>query len=358
MTESKTEAMPRGGPTTVEPAFGFFEWYGPGPGGKVLSGWMLLPDQVWDRIDVTVDGCPYGTAERFPRPDVAAVYGWIAHAADSGFRVTLPPEKLPEGGTVRLELTGMRGETPVAQMGILLKDVLDGLPTPTPELARRVVGSPDPLYFKLGGLRAFGELQLILQRWTGGARFRRVLDWGCGCGRLSVHLQREGLAEELFGCDIDGEAVAWCQESLPGGRFERCGEFPPTPYPDRHFDLLIAFSVFTHLSEEAQQAWLAEAHRILAPGGRMVTTVNGPFASRIAFQQHAGTYLASGIWDRIQDGALQGVASDGYYRGTYQTPAYTYERWSRWFEIEGYIDRGLGNHQDVVLLRRREDASS
>ncbi len=63
--------------------------------------------------------------------------------------------------------------------------------------------------------------------------------------------------------------------------------------------------------------------------------------------------MRDGIYDEIRDAALGEVASEGYYRGTYQTRAYTTERWSRLFEILAYREQGIGNHQDLVVLRRR-----
>lgn len=44
------------------------------------------------------------------------------------------------------------------------------------------------------------------------------------------------------------------------------------PYPDHSFDLVIATSVFTHLLTEATDHYLAEAARVLSPGGRMFST--------------------------------------------------------------------------------------
>ena len=88
----------------------------------------------------------------------------------------------------------------------------------------------------------------------------------------------------MHGCDIDGDSVAWCRESLPTGHFEHASPEPPTPYEDRFFDLVIGCSVFTHLTEPMQEAWLAELRRVLAPGGLLVVSVHGDFAASLHFQ--------------------------------------------------------------------------
>jgi len=44
------------------------------------------------------------------------------------------------------------------------------------------------------------------------------------------------------------------------------------PYAENSFDLVIATSVFTHLLPDAAERYLAEAARVLTPGGRLFTT--------------------------------------------------------------------------------------
>ncbi len=44
--------------------------------------------------------------------------------------------------------------------------------------------------------------------------FPRILDFGCGCARVTRWLQYETGDSELFGCDIDAEAIAWNQINI------------------------------------------------------------------------------------------------------------------------------------------------
>ena len=46
-------------------------------------------------------------------------------------------------------------------------------------------------------------------------------------------------------------------------------------YPNQSFDLVYAFSVFTHLDIKAQKAWRDELRRILRPRGILLLTVHG-----------------------------------------------------------------------------------
>ena len=43
-------------------------------------------------------------------------------------------------------------------------------------------------------------------------------------------------------------------------------------YPDAHFDVVYAFSVFSHLSESSERFWLPELMRVLKSGGTLVVT--------------------------------------------------------------------------------------
>ncbi|HEY6396821.1 MAG TPA: class I SAM-dependent methyltransferase [Solirubrobacteraceae bacterium] len=120
----------------------------------------------------------------------------------------------------------------------------------------------------------------------------RVLDIGCGIGRMARVLVRE-LAPpsgSYDGLDVARQGVSWCQRhyrhtpvpfrfrhvDLRHSEYNPRGTFAPErftfPYPDASFDLAIATSLFTHLLEGAADRYLAETARVLAPGGRMLAT--------------------------------------------------------------------------------------
>lgn len=137
-----------------------------------------------------------------------------------------------------------------------------------------------------------------------------VLDWGCGCGRVLRHWS--DLSDtRVFGCDIDRRMVAWCNDNLTFAQVTENVLFPPLPYGDSSFDLVYAFSVMTHLSEELQHAWLNELSRILKPGGSLLfSTLGAYYVSRnrltaseresfaqgnlvVLYERSAGTSLCS-----------------------------------------------------------------
>jgi SAM-dependent methyltransferase len=113
-------------------------------------------------------------------------------------------------------------------------------------------------------------------------RDKRVLDFGCGVGRILRHFATEARETRLFAaCDIDAPSAAWLAENY-GDRFDvhHTAELPPLPWADGTFDLIYAGSVFTHLTDAWAQ-WLAEVHRLLAPRGlAFITLISGAFAER------------------------------------------------------------------------------
>ena len=104
---------------------------------------------------------------------------------------------------------------------------------------------------------------------------RRVLDFGCGSGRVLREFLPEAVSAEFWGCDLHRSTIAWLDQHLsPPLRFF-VNDAIPTPHPDSHFDLVYAISVFTHITHE-WSAWLLELHRILKPDGLLVATFLGP----------------------------------------------------------------------------------
>jgi len=119
----------------------------------------------------------------------------------------------------------------------------------------------------------------------------RVLDIGCGIGRmarvLAPVLRPPGSYD---GFDIVWPGISWCQKHYHGTpapfRFHHAdlhnAQYNPRgvdsalsyrfPYDDYSFDLVLTTSVFTHLLADAVDHYLAEAARVLAPGGRLFAT--------------------------------------------------------------------------------------
>ncbi|MBS1833326.1 MAG: methyltransferase domain-containing protein [Acidobacteria bacterium] len=102
------------------------------------------------------------------------------------------------------------------------------------------------------------------------AQGKRVLDLGCGTGYGTAELAKT--AASATGVDVAEDAVAYASQHYPGIQFVRASA-TSTGLADASFDLITAFEVIEHLTD--WRALLAEAKRLLAPGGTfLVSTPN------------------------------------------------------------------------------------
>jgi SAM-dependent methyltransferase len=102
----------------------------------------------------------------------------------------------------------------------------------------------------------------------------RILDLGCGSGRMIRHLLPLAGGCEIWGTDIEAESILWCQRHLsPPFHFATTTKFPHLPFEDRSFRFVYCGSLFTHIDDLAD-AWLLELRRILAPDGRLYLTLH------------------------------------------------------------------------------------
>ena len=331
-----------------------------------MNGWMLLPSVgPFDVVHAYWNGRRIGIATRVERRDLLDQIYWLGRAQDAGVSVTVP-EYDADG---LLELVGHWRGRPRARLATcFVAPHLDHVPVPPEDLTLRVSDlSADA--FRLSGLKAFTDLwEQIRRHYPIRPDRLRILDWGSGCGRVSRNLARIGIPH-LHGCDIDAEAIAWCSEHLPGA-FQLTDIDPPLPCVNESMDVVIATSVFTHLTRHDQTKWLREMSRILAPGGLLLASIAGPSVARLGrsdrLREHQPGSLATraaamrrmarlhraGIIDSHLDEHLDGIAPDGYYRMTFQTKRYTRQAWTKHFTVLDHIIRGLNGHQDLVVLRR------
>lgn len=102
-----------------------------------------------------------------------------------------------------------------------------------------------------------------------------LLDFGTGWGRYARIFMKDFRPENVVGVDVDKRFVGICREIFPYGTFETVPALPPSALDSGAFDLIIAYSVFSHLAEHAASAWIDEFARILRPGGMVAVTTQG-----------------------------------------------------------------------------------
>lgn len=217
------------------------------------------------------------------------------------------------------------------------------------------------------------------------ASFPRILDFGCGSGRLARLLR--GHPGEVHGCDLDPRLVRWTGAHLDFLQVRLSPPQPPLPYPEGCFDLILGVSVFSHLPEEDQDAFLADLARCLAPGGRLLLSVHGERAlerartepriltllgvsspdleqveqltagGRHGFVLQDGHLTHSGSWRdtwRYWWRGEKAIAARHRYGIAFHPSGYLGEHWTRVSGLELLVHRvgGVHDFQDVVVLGR------
>lgn len=101
----------------------------------------------------------------------------------------------------------------------------------------------------------------------------RVLDIGCGWGRIARLFARDVDPANIHGVDIDPNAITLCRYLGVPGKFILTEPGQRLPFEDGYFTAVTASSVFTHLPENVATSLAAEISRVTAPGGIIVFTV-------------------------------------------------------------------------------------
>jgi SAM-dependent methyltransferase len=122
-----------------------------------------------------------------------------------------------------------------------------------------------------------------IAKFTGCSRFPRALDVACGTGQSARALVT--IADAVDAVDISAAMLAEA-ESSDKVRFQRA-EAEQLPFSDRAFDIITVGLAF-HWFDQA--SFLAEARRVLTPGGWLViytSGFHGEMAEESAFRQWA-----------------------------------------------------------------------
>ncbi|MFJ2851202.1 MULTISPECIES: class I SAM-dependent methyltransferase [Streptomyces] len=111
---------------------------------------------------------------------------------------------------------------------------------------------------------------------------RRILDAGCGAGALFAALRERGAM--VNGFDSSAGMLGLARQRLGDGADLQVADLgSPLPYPDDTFDDVVA-SLVLHYLEDWGPA-LAELRRVLRPGGRLIASVDHPFAVNLIHRE-------------------------------------------------------------------------
>ncbi|MGD2150231.1 MAG: class I SAM-dependent methyltransferase [Desulfobacterales bacterium] len=111
----------------------------------------------------------------------------------------------------------------------------------------------------------------------------RVLEYGCGVGRLMEPLSRR--FGKIHGIDISDEMVKLGRQRLKGSQFSfhvlKNGDLP---FSDGSFDLVYSMHVFQHMPKSSFRRLMPEIARVLKPGGLFLFHIMYPYTLRRKLQ--------------------------------------------------------------------------
>jgi SAM-dependent methyltransferase len=199
----------------------------------------------------------------------------------------------------------------------------------------------------------------------------RLLDFGCASCRFLRHVAVFGGENfDPWGCDFAVENVNWNKRHLPPSiKTFLNNANPHLPFPDGYFDVITAFSVFTHI-DHFEDAWLLELRRITRPGGLLYLTVQNDSmwansSSDEGYINHLSRankiegnpiHVTPEIFDAPmpQDRLVFRMSKSSVYNcNVWHQDEYLQNNWGRYFKIHAIANQGHNNRQSPVMMSPR-----
>ena len=120
-------------------------------------------------------------------------------------------------------------------VGVTADDQLRSIAPPIPPFRLRQIATapPEPL-FLWTGIKDAETIVGHFRRYRAAISKARVLDFGCGCGRL-IRFLSQSQSLSVFGAEVNPDHATWCQSNLLAAKITNTSPLPPTSFPDNPF---------------------------------------------------------------------------------------------------------------------------
>lgn len=231
----------------------------------------------------------------------------------------------------------------------------DDMPLPAPSVREGYYAERHFEYW-LSGFSDFSKIKSAYGK--GSAKY---LDLGGCSGRVSRHAANQK-DWDVWCCDINVNYIDWLasNQTRPIRCFANSPE-PHLPFADDSFDVVSAFSVFTHI-DALEIAWLLELRRIVRPGGLLYLTIlDDAYWGAARKNRWLQEALSRGGHEELVESlmnseerpdrvVLQYSEADAYNVNLIFSSRYVINRWGQFFTSLELLSSHHGP-QTVVLLR-------
>lgn len=208
------------------------------------------------------------------------------------------------------------------------------------------------------GQKDFNSLIALLKKNNFNFSKKNILEFGCSNSRVLRYFEPYTKENNIWGCDINSLTISWCIEHLspPFNYFVNTTQ-PHLPFKDGHFDLIYAYSIFTHI-DDLFFTWILELKRSIKSGGLLYITIHDENSVRQGFDK------PNKIVGKFVNGnskEFKGFLNQEYniiaINRSYQSQvfirrAYFKERMETFgFSILDITYNTMGGHQTAFLLR-------
>jgi len=227
-----------------------------------------------------------------------------------------------------------------------------GFAVPDSDLRAGYTPENDTVYLQRGSECNQEIRKLLADNGRDPASLGRILDWGCSTGRVLRFWADLAETTDVWGCDIDEDAIDWAVRHLaPPFRFFSTTLAPSIPVADHTFDLVYGISIFTHIDANID-TWLMELRRITAPDGLVMVTIHDEHTwARCA--REPDLYLTRHWPGDFNEPLTDDFVSTGCGPGsqTFWHSDGVRRRWSQFFEILEMRPGLVTGTQTGVLMR-------
>jgi SAM-dependent methyltransferase len=165
---------------------------------------------------------------------------------------------------------------------------------------------------------------------------RATLEVGCGEGRVARDLRDRG--HRVTALDASPTLVAAARDADAYGRYV-VGEAERLPFEDAAFDLVVAHNSLMDVDDLPRA--VAEAARVLEPGGRFCACVVHPFreAGRFAGSEDGVPFVVSGSY--FEEGSYELTVERDGLTFSFASRTYPLESYARALEDAGFLVEAL-----------------